>query len=98
MRTLTRARPFVIITAAALAGACSSEPRLPQPQCHARGATAQLGQKATDATIAEALRNSGALRSRVLPYGARVSGGEADPLRLNIEVDGEQVIQRMRCG
>lgn len=41
---------------------------------------------------------AGAARSTVVPYGVPVRQADVDPQRLNIEVDQQQVIQRLRCG
>jgi hypothetical protein len=38
------------------------------------------------------------VRAQVLPYGVTVRQRDTDPQRLNIEVDREGVIQRLRCG
>ena len=40
---------------------------------------------------------AGAARTEVVPYGAPPRR-DADPQRLNIEVDQQRVIQRLRCG
>jgi hypothetical protein len=66
--------------------------------CHAAGAEAVLGQKPDDHVIDQALRGSGALRSRVIPAGAAAAMDRTDPMRLNIELDAEGRIHRMRCG
>jgi hypothetical protein len=66
--------------------------------CRAAGAEALLGQKLDDHVREEALRDSGGLRSRVIPAGAAATMNDADPMRLNIELDAEGRIHRMRCG
>jgi hypothetical protein len=71
---------------------------LPEARCHAAGAVAELGQPLTDRTKELARMGAGALRSQVVPYGVPVRQPDRDPQRLNIEVDQEQVIQRLRCG
>ena len=88
----------LIAIAVLLLAACSTTPSLPEGRCRAAGAKAQLGKHLDDRVTSDALRESGALRSRVLPYRSPVNTGEADPMRLNIEVDGKGTIQRMQCG
>lgn len=65
--------------------------------CHAAGAQSLLGQRLDEHVLQEALRASGGLRSRVLQPGAQPAAN-ADPMRLNIELDGEGRIHRMVCG
>jgi hypothetical protein len=84
------------IAAALLLAACSSEPSLPQARCHAAGATAELGKPLDDRTKELARMGAGAVRADVVPYG--VVRHDVDPQRLNIEVDRDRVIQRLRCG
>jgi hypothetical protein len=86
------------IAAALLLAACSSEPTLPQARCHAAGATAELGKPLDDRTRELARMGAGAVRADVVPYGIPVVRHDVDPQRLNIEVDRERVIQRLRCG
>jgi len=90
-----------VAVAAALAG-CASSPRTvamgaADSRCRAAGAEALLGRPLDDLALAEALRASGGLRTRVIPPGGVVTL-EHDPMRLNIEVDEERRIRRMRCG
>jgi hypothetical protein len=66
--------------------------------CRAAGAQALLGQKVDEHVLEQALRSSGGLRSRVVPAGAAITTDHADPMRLNIELDAEGRIHRMRCG
>lgn len=70
----------------------------PSGGCHAAGAQAVLGQRFDDRVMREALRGSGALRSRILPPGSATSVGDVDPMRLNIELDAQGHVHRMRCG
>lgn len=83
-----------------LLAACSSPPRevgAAEARCRAAGAQAELG-KTVDAAVTETARASaGALRARVLRAGDAITQ-EVDPQRLNIEVDGEGRIRRLRCG
>ena len=61
------------------------------------GAQAELG-KMIDPAVTEAARAaSGALRARVIKPGEAVTM-DADPQRLNIEVDDTGKIRRLRCG
>lgn len=41
---------------------------------------------------------AGAVRTEVIPYGVPVTQRGIDPQRLNIEVDQNRIIQRLRCG
>jgi hypothetical protein len=66
--------------------------------CHAAGAQALLGQKLDEHLQEEALRDSGALRSRVVPAGAAITTEHPDPMRLNITLDPKGRIHWMRCG
>jgi hypothetical protein len=66
--------------------------------CHAAGAQALLGRTLDDHVREEALRDSGGLRSRVLPAGAAIMTDRADPMRLNIGLDAQGRIHWMRCG
>ena len=65
--------------------------------CRAAGAEAFLGRQLNDMTLAEALRASGGLRTRVIPPGGVVTM-DHDPMRLNVELDEAGHIRRMRCG
>lgn len=81
--------------------ACSAPWRaasLPEARCHAAGGAAQLGQPLDDRTKELARMGAGAVRADVVPYGVPVRRRDVDPQRLNIEVDQNQVIQRLRCG
>ena len=65
--------------------------------CHAAGASAVLGSSLDEHTLQEALRGSGALRSRVIQPGG-VGTTDVDPMRLNIQLDADGRIRRMVCG
>jgi len=65
--------------------------------CRAAGAEAVLGQTLEQQVLEQALLQSGALRTRVLRPGMAATM-DADPLRLNIEVDEGGRIRRMVCG
>ena len=77
--------------------ACASEERYPEPRCRAAGAEAQLGETLDDRVLDEARWASGAMRTRVIKPGQAVTM-DADPQRLNIEVDETGRIRRLRCG
>lgn len=66
-------------------------------QCHAAGAQSLLGQPFQEQLLDQALAGSGALRARVIHPGQAVTL-ELDPLRLNIELDAQGRIHRLRCG
>jgi hypothetical protein len=87
------------ISSMALAGlaGCASEERYPEPRCKAAGAEAQLGETLDDRILDEARWASGAMRTRVIKPGQAVTM-DADPQRLNIEVDETGRIRRLRCG
>jgi len=70
----------------------------PSTGCHAAGAQALLGQRLDDMVLQDALRDSGALRTRVLPPVSAAVAGNADPMRLNLELDAQGRIHRMVCG
>lgn len=95
---------FLVVAAgiaAALIG-CAEPPGTssmgaPPAQCRAAGAEAVLGRQLDDMVLAEALRASGGLRTRVIPPGGVVTM-DHDPMRLNIELDEAGKIRRLRCG
>jgi hypothetical protein len=93
---------FPILLVCAGLGACSmfgkSDPSLAEARCRAAGASAELGQPLNDRTKELARMGAGAARAAVVPYGVPVRQPDVDPQRLNIEVDQQQVIQRLRCG
>jgi hypothetical protein len=66
-------------------------------RCTAAGAKEYLGQQVDAHNIENARAHSGALRSRVIKPGEPVSM-DVDPLRLNVELDAENRIHRLRCG
>jgi hypothetical protein len=92
---MLRLIPMAAVVALA---ACSSQPSLPEARCRAAGAAAELGQPLNDRTKELARMGAGAARTDVVPYGVPIRQRDTDPQRLNIEVDGRQVIQRLRCG
>lgn len=82
-----------------LVAGCAGSPSagVADPRCRAAGAQAELG-KTIDPAVTEAARaGSGALRARVIKPGDSVTM-DADPQRLNIEVDDAGRIRRLRCG
>ena len=81
----------------ALGGCADGPPRLPEPQCKAAGAVAELGKTADDKVVDDARYAAGAMRTRVIRPGQVVTM-EVDPQRLNIEVDEAGRIRRLRCG
>lgn len=98
---MTRTQATLGTACLALLAGCSmfrSTASLPEARCRAAGATAQLGQPLTDRTKELARMGAGAVRTEVLPYGVPARLRDKDPQRLDIEVDKDQVIQRMRCG
>lgn len=97
-----RLSSIVCAAVAAALAACAPSPETASmgaapSVCRAAGAQALLGQQLTDAVLAEALRAAGGLRTRVVPPDAVVTM-DHDPMRLNVEVDADQRIRRMRCG
>jgi len=83
----------------ALAGlsACASGERYPEPRCRAAGAQAELGKTVSEQVVDDARYAAGAMRTRVIRPGQAVTM-DADPQRLNIEVDETGRIRRLRCG
>jgi hypothetical protein len=78
--------------------ACASNPaRMPEPRCRAAGAEAELGKTVDDKVADDARYAAGAMRTRVIRPGQAVTM-DADPQRLNIEVDETGRIRRLRCG
>ena len=78
-------------------GAFGTTTALPEARCRAAGAAAELGKPLDDHRKELARMGAGAARTEVVPYGAPPRR-DADPQRLNIEVDQQRVIQRLRCG
>jgi hypothetical protein len=66
-------------------------------RCTAAGAREYLGQQVDSHNVDDARAHAGALRSRVIKPGETVAG-DVDPLRLNVELDAEGRIHRLRCG
>lgn len=95
--------PFAIAACVlAVLAACAGSPDTTsmgaaESVCRAAGAEALLGRHLDDMVLAEALRASGGLRTRVIPAGG-VATMDHDPMRLNIELDDAGNIRRMRCG
>jgi hypothetical protein len=86
------------LTFASLA-ACSTagETTLPDARCKAAGGQAELGKVVNEEVADNARAGAGALRSRIIRPGQTVAS-DADPKRLNIEVDDIGRIRRLRCG
>jgi hypothetical protein len=98
---MMRTSPATILTITLLLAGCSmfrSTASLPEARCHAAGGAAQLGQPLDDRTKELARMGAGAVRADVVPYGMPIRRTDTDPQRLNVEVDGQGVIQRLRCG
>jgi hypothetical protein len=92
---------FLSAAVLALAG-CAVRPDtaamgISEARCRAAGAETVLGQTLDQQVQEQALLQSGALRTRVIRPGMAVTM-DADPLRLNIEVDDTGRIRRMVCG
>jgi hypothetical protein len=66
-------------------------------RCVAANAKDYLGQELDLRTVDEARAHAGAMRSRVIRPGERVSG-DRDPLRLDVELGPDNRIHRLRCG
>ena len=88
----------MFLAACAALAACASNPGLPEARCRAAGAVAELGKPLDDHRKELARMGAGAVRTEVIPYGVTVHQRGVDPQRLNIEVDQNRVIQRLRCG
>lgn len=85
-----------LLALASLSG-CADGPRMPEPRCRAAGAEAELGKTADEKIVDDARYAAGAMRTRVIRPGQPVTM-DADPQRLNIEVDETGRIRRLRCG
>jgi hypothetical protein len=75
----------------------SGESRLPEARCRAAGGQAELGKPVDDETAENARMGAGAMRARIIKPGQAMTM-DADPQRLNIEVDETGRIRRLRCG
>ena len=95
------ATPFRFVLIPLVAGvltACgSTDPSLPEARCKAAGAEAELGKTVNEKVADDARYAAGAMRTRVIRPGQAVTM-DADPQRLNIEVDETGRIRRLRCG
>lgn len=93
--------PIVVLGAAVTLGGCADRTTrsmgFNQARCHAAGAQSVLGQTAEAQVVEQALAASGGLRARVIRPGEPVAN-DADPMRLNIQVDETGRIRRMVCG
>jgi len=99
----TRFPLTAVISVALLLAACADRSANimgagPSAGCHAVGAAGVLGQRLDERVMQEALRDSGALRTRVIPPGVVGVTGDVDPMRLNIQLDAQGRIHRMVCG
>lgn len=65
--------------------------------CNAEPAQHLVGRPATQELAAEAMRLTGAGMMRWIPEGAMVTM-DYRPDRLNIELDGENKVAKIRCG
>jgi hypothetical protein len=89
---------FLIPLVASVLTACgSTDPSLPEARCRAAGAEAELGKTVNEKVADDARYAAGAMRARVIRPGQAVTM-DADPQRLNIEVDETGRIRRLRCG
>jgi hypothetical protein len=66
-------------------------------RCTAANARDYLGQELDSHNVDDARAHAGALRSRVIKPGEAVTM-DVDPLRLNVELDQNGRIHRLRCG
>jgi len=84
---------------AALAGCApmSFGSDIPEARCRAAGAEAFLGRFADERAVDGARAASGSMRERVIRPGQSFTM-DADPQRLNIELDATDIIRRLRCG
>lgn len=81
----------------AMSGCADTGERYPEPRCRAAGAQAELGKIVDDKVADDARYAAGAMRTRIIRPGQAVTM-DADPQRLNIEVDETGRIRRLRCG
>lgn len=95
---------FALLTVALSQAACgsmfgggTSSAGMGPARCTAAGAKEYLGQPFDVHNVDNARAHAGALRSRVIKPGDAV-GTDVDPLRLNVELDTEGRIHRLRCG
>jgi hypothetical protein len=88
---------FSLLILLALAACGSTDPRMPEVRCRAAGAEAELGKTVDEKVVNDARYAAGAMRTRVIRPGQAVTM-DADPQRLNIEVDETGRIRRLRCG
>ena len=95
--TLPLSFAISLLALASLSGCANGGERYPEPRCRAAGAQAELGKTVSEQTVDDARYAAGAMRTRVIRPGQAVTM-DADPQRLNIEVDETGRIRRLRCG
>jgi Peptidase inhibitor I78 family len=91
---------FVALTQAAcgsLSRGGTSSAGMGPARCTAANAKQFLGQEMDAHNVDDARAYAGALRSRVIRPGEPVTM-DVDPLRLNVELDQNGRIHRLRCG
>jgi hypothetical protein len=85
------------VACGSLSGGGTSAAGMGPARCTAAGAREYLGQQLDSHNLDDARAHAGALRSRVIKPGEPVTT-DVDPLRLNVELDAQGRIHRLRCG
>lgn len=99
LSAVTLALAAILLTACTATSPPMSDPNPPQSMgCNAEAAKPNaLGKVASEAVVDRARRDAGAQMARVLKPGQMVTM-EYREGRLNIDVDGANVIINLRCG
>ncbi len=87
----------LVATISACATSAVEPPVAEAGQCNAAAAQGLNGEVASQEIGAEAVRLSGARELRWIPLDSAVTMGFR-PMRLNIELDGNNVVRTIRCG
>ena len=85
------------VACASMFGGPTSAVGMGPARCTAASAREYLGRELDAHTVDDARAHAGALRSRVIKPGEPVTM-DVDPLRLNVELDQNGRIHRLRCG
>lgn len=106
MKTSRSFHLLALLAAGTVAGCATALPPpsggpVPAPPtvtgCEAEPAQSAVGQVATASVVEQARQRAGARSARVLRPGQVVTM-EFDATRLNLDVDGESRVLRVRCG
>jgi len=91
------ARDTITLTSAVMGKEAAASADADTAQCNAAPVQALVGQPLSDALIEQMLKRSGAAFPRVLGVNAAATL-DLNPVRLNIIIDENNIIQALHCG